>query len=190
VHLLRVEADGVSDADDAGLRAGGGVEAERADAAGDDEADVAVLDAVRLDALALDVDHLLPGDVDLEADAGGGLPEAVHVLAELEDLAVVDSDALEDAVSVEQTVVVDAHRGLALGNQASINPDEGAILCGHVLGRIGGSGEGLGCRAGDGRHWFEASFRAGSGRGAASGSGPVGDDMGANCSGPVRVNRT
>jgi hypothetical protein len=47
------------------------------------------------------------------------------VLAEAEDLAVVDADALEDAVAVEQPVVVDADLGVGLVEQLAVDVDLG-----------------------------------------------------------------
>ena len=40
-----------------------------------------------------------------------------------EDLAVVDADALEDAVAVEQAVVVDADLGVGFVEELAVDPD-------------------------------------------------------------------
>src|SRR5207248_2173736 len=63
---------------------------------------------------------------DLEVDGPGRVVEAVGVFAELERLAVVDADALEDAVAVEQAVVVDADLGVGLLDEFAVDVDAGA----------------------------------------------------------------
>src|SRR5690606_32771304 len=98
VQLLRVEGDLVGDADDAGLLALARVQAQVPVAAGDDEADVGVGEAVGLHGAIHGLGELLAAVWDLEADAPGGVPEALEVCLLLEDLAVVGADALEDAV--------------------------------------------------------------------------------------------
>ena len=50
----------------------------------------------------------------VEPDRLGRLPQPLDVLVEPEDLAAVAADALEDAVAVEQAVVVDADLGVFL----------------------------------------------------------------------------
>ncbi len=44
----------------------------------------------------------------------GAVVETVDVLAEAEDLAMVDADAFEDAVAVKQAMVVNADLGVGL----------------------------------------------------------------------------
>jgi hypothetical protein len=74
--------------------------------------------------------------LEVEVDLGGAGVEAVDVLLALEDLAVVDADALEDAVAVEEPVVEDGDHGLALGLEFSVDPDERSI--GGLARRAGG----------------------------------------------------
>ncbi|MFT3683621.1 MAG: hypothetical protein QM783_01640 [Phycisphaerales bacterium] len=61
------------------------------------------------------------------------------MLAALEDLAVVDADALEDAVAVEEAMVVDADHGLVLGDHAAVDVDP-RLLGGDLAGleEVGG----------------------------------------------------
>ena len=49
--------------------------------------------------------------------------QPVDVLVEAEDLAAVDADAFEDAVAVEQAVVVDADLGVFLRNELAVDVD-------------------------------------------------------------------
>ena len=90
------------------------IEAERAGAARDDEADVAVAFSLALTVLSTRFGHLLPRQRDFELDGLRAVVEPVDVLVEAKDLAVVDADAFEDAVAVEQAVVVDADLGVGL----------------------------------------------------------------------------
>ncbi len=105
VHLRGEERDGIGDTDHASLWALVGVEPKGALATGDDQADVAVGDVVGCDAFALDADHFLTGDSDIEEDLVGTVIEAIHVLFELEDLAIVDTDAFEDPVAIEESMI-------------------------------------------------------------------------------------
>src|SRR5262249_22608752 len=67
--------------------------------------------------------HLLPAHGDFEPDAAGAVVKAIDVLLQAEDLAGVDADALEDAVAVEQAVVVDADLGVGLVVELAVDPD-------------------------------------------------------------------
>ncbi len=72
--------------------------------------------------------QLLGGSRGSQADAHGGIEEAAEMGVAFEDLAAIDADALEDAVAVEQTVVVDADLGVVLVEEFAVDPD----LQGHV----------------------------------------------------------
>ena len=132
VELGFVQANLVGDADHAGDGAAARIQAQRAIAAADHEADVALVDRVGADAFALDGFHFLARDGDLEVDLVGAFVEAIKVLLALEDLALVNPDAFEDAVAVEQAVVVDADHRLALGDHAAVDPDQRLVA--DVLG--------------------------------------------------------
>src|SRR5262249_59814803 len=69
-------------------------------------------------------DLLLLVHGDFKIDGAGAVVEAVEVLAEAEDFTVVDADALEDAVAVEQPVVVDADLGLGLVVELAVRSEE------------------------------------------------------------------
>ena len=67
--------------------------------------------------------HLLPRHGDFQADAAGAVVKPLHMLGEAEDLALIDPDALEDAVAVEQAVVVDADLGVRLVVDLAVDVD-------------------------------------------------------------------
>src|SRR5262249_42872298 len=126
VRPLRIEADVIDDDDD--LRwsvALVGVDAEAAGAAGDDGAYVALHLLVGLDGAQGLLHHLVGSPGDLEEDVFGALVEAFDVFGQAEDLAGVDADALEDAVAVEQAVVVDADLRVGLVHEFAVEIDQG-----------------------------------------------------------------
>ncbi len=123
VHSFGVHLDFVGDAEDGGSFAIFGGDAEVADAAGDDEAEVAVGEVIGVDGLFHGVGEFWSGVGDGEADGGGGFVEAVEVGVFFEDASVVLADAFEDAISVEEAVVVDGDFGLMFGDELSVDPD-------------------------------------------------------------------
>ena len=90
------------------------------------EADVAVLLVVGLDRAGDGLGHLLAAERDFQLDVPGALVEPVDVLAEAEDLAVVNADAFEDAVAVEQAVIVDADLGVGFVVELAVDVDLGS----------------------------------------------------------------
>ncbi len=133
VFLFRVELDLIGDADDAGDGALAWVQAQSAVAAGNQQADVAFNDSVGLDAVTQNLHHCLAGKWDFHVDGLGGAPQTLHVLAALEDLALVDADALKDAVAVKQAVVVHADHGLVLRHHAAVDVDDGEFFFGRCV---------------------------------------------------------
>ena len=98
VELLGVKLDAVGDDEDRGaVLALAHVEAEVADAARDDEADVGVLEAVEADGLDDRLLDLLDRHRELQQDRVRRLIEALEMVVETEDAAVVDADAFEDS---------------------------------------------------------------------------------------------
>ena len=57
------------------------------------------------------------------------------MLSQLEDAAAVKTDALEDAVAIEEAVVKDGHLGFGLGNKLAIEVNQ-ERRTGHE-GRVG-----------------------------------------------------
>ena len=92
-------------------------------AAGDDDADVAVLDAVDRQGVLDGAGHLGLGHGDGQQDGLGRVPEPIEVGLHAEDLAAVAADALEHAVAVQQTVVVDADLGVLFGVELAVDID-------------------------------------------------------------------
>ena len=125
VELRRIETNVIDNDDD--LRVGrlARVEAEAAGPARHDQADVAVLLGVGLDRVQHGVAHLLARQRDFQRDVLGAVVEAFDVLAEAEDLAGVDADALENAVAVEEAVVEDADAGVGLVEELAVDVDLG-----------------------------------------------------------------
>src|SRR5207302_9645819 len=60
-----------------------------------------------------------------EPKGAGAVVQPLDVLAEPKDLAAVDADALEDAVAVEEAVVVDADLGVGLVEKLAVDVDPG-----------------------------------------------------------------
>jgi len=102
-----------------------GVQPQLADAARHHQADVALDLLVRLDGAERLLDHLLLRPGDLQRDVQGALVEPFDVFVQPEDLAGVDSQPFEDAVAVEQTVIVDADLGVRLVEQLAVDIDAG-----------------------------------------------------------------
>src|SRR4029450_9624058 len=90
----------------------------------DDQPDVAVLLPVLAHGTAHGLGQLGLRQRHVERDGGRGIVEAVEVGVEAEDAPVVDPDALEDPVAVEQPVVEDRHRRLLARPQLTVNVDQ------------------------------------------------------------------
>ena len=123
VQLLGIERDVIGDDDHLRIAGAVGIEAQRAGAAGDDQADVAVLDAVGRERVVDGLGHRLARHRNFEPDGLGRVPEPIEVLVEAEDLAAVAADALEDAVAVEQAVIVDADLGVFFVEELAVDVD-------------------------------------------------------------------
>src|SRR5439155_1802086 len=91
--------------------------------ASDDGADVTIDQVVGLGSLLDDRAKLLARDGNLQPDRLGGRIKAIEVCLALEDSPVVDADAFEDAVAVEQPVVVNADFRFGLIDKLSVEPD-------------------------------------------------------------------
>ncbi|MEY3853632.1 MAG: hypothetical protein RI910_2612 [Verrucomicrobiota bacterium] len=96
---------------------------EVAEAAGDDEADVAVGQVVAAAGFADDLGDLGAGPGHLEAEGLGRHLEALEVLIETEHAALIEADAFEDAVTIEETMVEDRDLGLGLGVELAVDVD-------------------------------------------------------------------
>ena len=118
-----VERDGACDDDDAGSGALEGVQTEGADTAGDDQADVTVLEVVCGDGVEGGFFHFLDGNGDFHADGAGGLIKALQVGCEAEDAAMIDADAFEDSVSIEQAVIEHGDFGVFFVEQLAVDVD-------------------------------------------------------------------
>ncbi len=130
INLLGIERDVVGDDDHLWARAAVGVQPQRAGAAGDDDADVAVLDTVDRQGLLDGLGHFLAGHGNRQEDGLGRLPEAVEVGLHAEHLAAIAANALEYAIAIEQAVVVDADLGVFLAVELAVDKD----LKGHFFG--------------------------------------------------------
>ena len=80
----------------------------------------------------------------------GGVVEAVEVLGEAENLAAVDPDPLEDAIAVEEAMIVHRDGGRLAVVPLAVEPDGGhtgsggrgllgrlEVVCGSMYGGIG-----------------------------------------------------
>jgi len=104
---LRLLTCAAGDDDDGGLGAAEGAEAHGTGSAGEDEADVSVGEVIGPAGGEDGLGHLLRGNGYVEEDAAGGVVESADMFLEAEDAAVVEADAFEDAVAVEETVIED-----------------------------------------------------------------------------------
>jgi len=105
IVILGIQGDVAHDHDDARLGAEEGVHPEVAHAPRDDEADIAIALPVLGDATQHEGFHIRGPHGDLEHQGLGARVEALDMLGELEDLARVDAEPLEDAVAVEEAVI-------------------------------------------------------------------------------------
>src|SRR6516165_6678350 len=128
VKLRRIKRDVIDDDDDLRIGRLARIEAQRAGPAGDDEANIAVAFLVDLDGMVDGFGHLLAAHGDLEPDGARALIQSVDVFLEPEDLAVVNADAFEDAVAVEEAMVVDADLGVVLVVELAVDVDFGHLV--------------------------------------------------------------
>ena len=134
VHLFRIQADAVGDADHTWLWTTEWVQTQGAFAAGQNQTDVAVLKVVGRHGLAGEILNLVDAQFRIQMDALGRLHQTHQVRPKLEDPSVVNSDALEDTVSVEKAMVKDTDLGLRAGNQMPIDPNQSLIGGGRGIG--------------------------------------------------------
>ena len=123
IELFRVQLDGIRNADDRRLGAILRGKAQVADTARDHEADVTVRQVIAAAGFADDVRDLLARPWHLEADGLGRHLEALEMLFESEDAALIKADALKDAVAVKETVVKDRDLGVSLRIEFSVDVD-------------------------------------------------------------------
>ena len=105
VKFRRIDLDFAGNDDNARLFAAPRIQAERANAARNDEADVAVAQFVRADGLDGGLHHFGVRQRNLQQDRLGRGEQAVNVFLQFEHAAIVGADALEHAVAVKQSVV-------------------------------------------------------------------------------------
>ena len=94
-----------------------------ADSTGEDQADVAVGQSIDLDGLADRLFDLLVAVGRLQPELAGGGPHPSKMGVQLEDATVVDPDALETTITVEQAMIHDTDSRVFRGHELSINPD-------------------------------------------------------------------
>jgi hypothetical protein len=97
------------------------IQAERADAARDNEADVAVAQFVGANRLDCGLHQFGVRQRNFQQNRLGGIKQPVNVFLQFEHAAIVGADALEHAVAVKQTVVEHGHFGVAFAAKFSIN---------------------------------------------------------------------
>ena len=91
-------------------------------------AHVAVADAKLLDDELGGVDQLLEAEGDLEAQRDCGLEKALGVLLDLEDAAVVDPLAFEDAARIMQAVAQHMQLRVAPRHERPVKPDDSVAI--------------------------------------------------------------
>lgn len=112
----------VGDDEHGGPGTGARIDAESADAAGDDEAQVAVGLARNEGRLSGGGIQIVAGVRQVEMQGAGGALQAAQVGFQAKGHAVVETDAFEDAIPVEQAVVEDGHAGLVGVDHLSVKP--------------------------------------------------------------------
>ena len=135
IHLLRVKLNLVRDDNDRWALAAVRIQSERADAAGDDQPDVTLAQLVFAARVDDRLHHLRVADRDFQQDCLRRAKQAVDVFLQLEDAAVVGADALEDAVTVKQSVIEHAHLGVLLVVIFSVDVNFHTQKPWHVIGR-------------------------------------------------------
>ena len=125
VPVLRPQLDRVEDAEDGRLRAFPGVETEVADPARYDQANVVVLDAALRDAFLHHPPHHVFGHGDFKPDRFCGGVQAIEVGVQPEYPAAVGTDALEDAVAIQEAVVEYRNDRAAAVVPGPIDPHDG-----------------------------------------------------------------
>jgi hypothetical protein len=123
VEFLGVELDLVGDDDQAGGLTGERVEAECADAAGDHESDVAVMDAVGLHRRLDGADQVLLAHRDRQTDGASGVEQPPDVRLHLEHSLVVDANPFEHAVAVQQAVIENGDLRIRFIHESVIEPN-------------------------------------------------------------------
>src|SRR5262245_27336154 len=123
VPIRRPQRDLVDDTDNGRRGTLARIEPEVTLAAGDDKTDVGICKTALRDALGDDAPQFRGRHGDVEQDRFGGVVQAREVLLQLPDAAVVDADAFEDAVAVEQAVVVDRYHGVVAVVVLPVYPD-------------------------------------------------------------------
>ena len=124
VERRRVHLDVGHDDDHRGPHALPRVETEIAGAARDHQPDVSIFLAVLAHGPAHRLGHLGLRQRDVERDGARGGVEPIEMRVQAEDAAVVDADALEDAVAVQETVVEHRHGRRLAGPHLSIDVDQ------------------------------------------------------------------
>jgi len=119
----RIKLDLVRDDDDGRLFATARIQAKRAHAARDDEADVTFAQLVFPARLDGGLHQFRMRQWNLKQNRFGGVEQPVNMLLELEDAAVVNADAFKNAVAVKQSVVEHGHLGTALVEIFAVNID-------------------------------------------------------------------
>src|SRR5215203_4615261 len=104
VHLWRIHRDVIDNDDDLRIAASARIEAKRPGPARDDRADITIALIVKRDGVVNRLDHFLLRDGHFKLDAASAFEQPRDVFLELERLARIDTDALEDAVAIEQRV--------------------------------------------------------------------------------------
>ncbi len=99
------------------------VQPQVAHAAGDDQADVAVLDVVGGDRLADVILERFLIERHRQSYGMGGGEQTVNMRIVFKNLAVIYADALEDAVAIEQTMIKNGDLGVRFIHQTIIHPD-------------------------------------------------------------------
>ncbi len=117
VELLRIELDLGGNNDDLRLFAEIGVEPERARAARNHQADVAIGNLIGLAGVDHRLHHFLLGHRDFQRNGLGRIVEAVDMLIEQEHPPVVGADALEHAVAIQQPMVEHRHHRILFIHQ-------------------------------------------------------------------------
>ena len=115
IVLVRIQRDVIGDDDHLRLAGAIGIQAQRTGAACHDQADVGIFEFVAGQRFVDGARHFGLRHGDLQPDRFGGVPQPFQMLWHPEYDAVVAAHAFEDAISVEQTVIVDADARVFFG---------------------------------------------------------------------------
>jgi len=121
INLWRIKLNLIRDDDDGRILAAVRIETECSSAARDHEADVTITKLVAAAGFDHCVHDRLVSHGNAQQECFGGVKQPIDVLLQLENTAMIRSDAFEDAIAVQQAVIEDGYLRVALAIIFAVN---------------------------------------------------------------------